>query len=88
MQAVIWKAIGLAAAGLTATSFLPQLIARLRDPRAVRISNGTLACFMTGVFLWTLYGVHLQDAIIIGANIFIFANLTAIAAVQFWQDRK
>ncbi len=83
-----WTAVGVAAAALTATSFVPQLVLRLRRPDAARISFGTLATFLTGVVLWTAYGIHLQDWIIIGANLFIFLNLGAIAVIQLVQERK
>jgi MtN3 and saliva related transmembrane protein len=83
-----WTGVGLVAALLTDTSFVPQLVLRLRRPDAARISFGTLATFLTGVILWTAYGIHLQDWIIIGANVFIFLNLGAIAVVQMVQERK
>lgn len=87
MQQEIWTLVGICAAALTATSFVPQLIIRLRNPQAARVSYITLTCFLTGVSLWAAYGIHLQDIIIIGANIFLFVNLAAITLVQLWQDK-
>jgi MtN3 and saliva related transmembrane protein len=81
-----WSFIGICAAVLTATSFVPQLIIRLKNPKAARVSYLTLSCFLVGVSLWTAYGVHLKDRIIIGANCFIFLNLAAITVVQLWQE--
>ncbi|MCD4812234.1 hypothetical protein K8S19_00855 [bacterium] len=83
----IWTLIGLSAAALTATSFIPQLIAKIKKPGSVRMANGTLAVFMAGVFFWFLYGFHLGDGIIIIANGFIFCNLAAIAFLQ-WREKE
>ncbi len=82
-----WPIIGLSAAALTSTAFIPQLVLRLRKPGQARVAYGTLGAFMLGASLWTAYGAHLGDWIIIGANIFIFTNLSAIAVVQFIQER-
>ncbi|MEW6516130.1 MAG: PQ-loop domain-containing transporter [candidate division FCPU426 bacterium] len=83
-----WAAVGVAAAALTSTSFVPQLLLRLRRPDAARMSFGTLGTFLAGVTLWGVYGIYLRDWIIIGANLFIFLNLAAIAIVQIVQEKK
>ena len=83
----VWPVVGLCAAALTSTSFIPQLVLRLRRPGQARVAYGTLGAFMLGASFWTAYGVHLEDWIIIGANIFIFINLGAIALVQFIQEK-
>lgn len=83
----LWPAVGLGAAALTSTAFIPQLILRIRNPGRARVANGTIGIFMLGALLWAAYGFHLQDWIIIGANIFIFLNLGALAVVQFAQEK-
>lgn len=88
MQDMIWPAIGIAAALLTATSFIPQLVICWRHPGQARVAFITIFQFMLGAMLWAAYGIHLQDWIIIGANIFIISNLLAIAAVQWWQEKN
>jgi MtN3 and saliva related transmembrane protein len=77
-----WSAVGLAAAALTATSFIPQIISQLRRPDCSRVSYGTLSAFILGATLWTAYGVHLRDAIIIGANLFILSTLIILVCLQ------
>lgn len=84
----IWPLIGIGAALLTSTSFIPQLIVRLKKPDQARVAYSTLWQFMTGALLWTFYGIHLKDWIIIGANIFILSNLSAIVVVQWLQEKK
>jgi MtN3 and saliva related transmembrane protein len=83
----LWTIIGLAAALLTSTSFIPQLLLRLRKPAEARLSYGTLAAFLAGSLLWAAYGVHLRDMIIIGANVFIFSNLVLLAGLQIFQKK-
>lgn len=84
----IWNLIGLAAACLTSTSFIPQLIYNLRQPGAGRLSYGTLTTFVGGVVLWGVYGFHLRDWIIVGANAFTLTTLIALVALQGWQDLR
>ncbi len=84
----LWSFIGLGAALLTSTSFVPQLFLQLKNPAHARVSYLTLFQFSLGALLWTGYGIHLHDWIIIAANLFILANLLAIAAVQWVRDLK
>jgi len=84
----IWAAIGLTAAALTATSFIPQLLIEWRHPNRARVAYGTLAAFLLGSGLWIGYGVHLKDPIIVGANCFIFVNLALLALLQISRDLK
>lgn len=84
----VWAAIGLTAAALTATSFLPQLVTQWRHPERARVSYGTLAVFLMGSTLWTAYGVHRQDPIIVVANCFIFTTLVALTVLQGVRDLR
>lgn len=83
-----WTLIGLTAAFLTSTSFIPQIFLRLRNPRHARMSYGTLLAFLGGAALWTSYGLHLRDWIIVAANLFIFSNLLFLAILQYLQEKK
>ncbi len=64
----IWKLIGISAALLTMFGFFPQIAKIYRTKSAGDISIFTLLQFAIGVALWTLYGIHLKDAVIIVAN--------------------
>ena len=64
----MWEAIGGLAALLTMFGFVPQSLKIWRLKSARDVSRLTLYQFSVGVFLWMLYGVHLGDPIIIGAN--------------------
>jgi MtN3 and saliva related transmembrane protein len=82
----LWALIGTAAAALTATSFIPQIITELRHPNRARVAYGTLGAFIAGSALWAAYGFHLRDWIIIGANLFILSNLILLTLLQLSRD--
>jgi MtN3 and saliva related transmembrane protein len=60
--------IGLVAATLTTTAFLPQAIKSWRTKSAKDLSLGMFAIFCTGVFLWLIYGLLNHDLPIILSN--------------------
>ena len=63
-----WKIIGLIAAICTTSGFIPQIIKGVRTKKLDDISPTMYFFLIFGIFLWLLYGIHLKDAIIIGAN--------------------
>lgn len=62
--------IGLLAATLTTTAFLPQMIKVWQTKSANDVSYTMLITFITGVFLWLIYGIMTQDIPVILANAF------------------
>lgn len=69
---MLWDIIGSVAAMLTMFGFAPQVIKMLRTKSVGDLSLPMLFQFSAGVFLWLLYGIHLQDFIIIVANLVTF----------------
>jgi MtN3 and saliva related transmembrane protein len=67
MQTTIIDAMGLTAAVLTTSAFLPQLVRTWRQG-AHDLSYFMLALFFSGVALWLAYGLALGAAPIIVAN--------------------
>jgi MtN3 and saliva related transmembrane protein len=68
--------IGLAAATLTTTAFLPQMFQIWRTKSAKDVSFVMLITFIIGIFLWLIYGIYLQALPIIVANsLTLFFNL-------------
>jgi len=65
---MFWTIIGILAATLTMFGFLPQGIKMFKTRSAKDVSGLTLAQFSIGGTLWLLYGIYLNDYIIIGAN--------------------
>lgn len=68
--------LGLAAATLTTTAFLPQMFKTWQTKSAKDVSFVMLITFMIGLFLWLIYGIYLQSLPIILANsVTLFFNL-------------
>ncbi|MDO9097327.1 MAG: SemiSWEET family transporter [Candidatus Methanoperedens sp.] len=82
-----WYLIGIAAALLTTFGFVPQIIKMYRTKSARDISPITLFQFSAGTILWTLYGWHLGDVIIIAANVISFSILV-VEIVFYYYYRK
>ncbi len=70
-----WAILGIAGASLTMFGFVPQILKMWKTRSAEDVSGLTLFQFGAGVTLWMLYGIHLQDFILIGANAVTLATL-------------
>jgi len=70
--------IGLIAALFTTVSLLPQLIKIYKTKSTKDISTGMFTFFGTGVLLWFVYGVFVNDLPIIVANSLAFIQATVI----------
>ncbi len=82
---MIWEAIGITAAILTSFCFIPQIIQGIRTKRLEDVSYGMLITLLTGIFLWLIYGIYLNNWIIISANLFAFiTNLTLILLKKYY----
>ncbi len=60
--------LGFAAATLTTIAFLPQVFKTWQSRSAKDLSVGMIVLFMTGLFLWLIYGISLKALPIIVAN--------------------
>ncbi len=68
--------LGLVAAALTTIAFLPQMFQIWRTKSAKDVSYVMLIVFMSGLFLWLIYGIVLGALPIILANgVTLFFNL-------------
>jgi MtN3 and saliva related transmembrane protein len=65
---MVWTIVGIAGASCTMFGFVPQIIKMWKTRSVKDVSGLTLVQFGAGVTLWMLYGIHLHDFIIIGAN--------------------
>ena len=72
---MVWTIVGIAAASLTMAGFIPQIIKMWKTHSVKDVSGLTLVQFSVGSTLWLLYGIHLRDFIIIGANAISLAAL-------------
>jgi len=72
------RLIGTAAAVCTTLSFVPQLV-KIRRQGGRDLSDSMLGLYLLGLALWLAYGVRIQAAEVIGAN--IVGGALVIAAV-------
>jgi len=82
MQVNYVTSLGLVAAFLTTIAFLPQVIKTWRSRSAKDLSLGMFAIFSTGILLWLIYGILINDLPIILANIF---TLTLSSIILFFK---
>ena len=70
--------LGLIAATITTSSFLPQAIQTIRSKNTKDISLGMYSLLTTGVLLWLIYGVMTKDLPLLIANgiTFLFSLIT------------
>jgi MtN3 and saliva related transmembrane protein len=83
-----WYLIGIIAALLTTFGFVPQIIKMHRTKSAKDVSFTTLLQFSAGAILWTLYGIHLENNIIIAANSITFVTVVYAIVIYYHFNRK
>lgn len=74
--------VGLLAALLTTGSWIPQLVRVWRTRSTDDLSWGYLGTFASGVFLWLVYGMYLEDVAIVLANGFTFVAVLGIIEMK------
>lgn len=80
---MFWTFIGATAATLTMLAFIPQIALSLRTKSVKDVSPLTLFQLLFGVILWIIYGIHLKDPIIIGANTITLISLVVLLFLYF-----
>lgn len=76
--------IGYIAAFLTTFSFAPQAMLTLRTRDTQTLSLGMYSMFVTGVFIWLIYGIVRDDWIIVLANALTFALALPILTMKVY----
>jgi len=85
---MIWTIIGISAAFLTMFGFVPQCLKMWRTKSVKDVSGLTLFQFSVGVALWMIYGIHLKDYIIIGANAISLTSLLIALGLYIKLNQK
>lgn len=77
--------IGLIAAALTTSSFIPQVYKVWKEKSAKDISLTMYTVFVVGIVLWLYYGIKIGSLSIISANsvTLLFALSIIIAKLKF-----
>lgn len=76
--------IGLFAAFLTSTGFIPQIIKSLKTKQVKDIALLTLIQTATGCALWTVYGFIIRDVIVIFANAFTCSSVVFLIFLKYY----
>ena len=85
---LFWEIIGSMAAMLTSLSFIPQILRVHKHKSAKDVSPVTLFQLSLGVSLWIVYGMHLENAVIIAANSVTLATLIILLFLYFSYGRN
>jgi MtN3 and saliva related transmembrane protein len=83
-DAAVTTAIGIIAAVCTTLSFVPQIV-KIRRQGARDLSYGMLVLYLLGLGLWLIYGIRIEAAEVIGANL-VAGSLVAFAVVLKWRS--
>lgn len=75
---MVWTIIGIIASITVTFGFIPQIIRGVKSKKLDDVSPAMYVLIISGMIMWILYGIHLQDKIIIAANI---AGLTLSSTV-------
>jgi len=75
MNDVAWYAVGAVAATLTSFGFVPQIVKMWRTKSVKDVSPITILQMVAGVSLWIVYGVHINDKVVIIANVVSLSTL-------------
>ncbi|WP_367274632.1 SemiSWEET family sugar transporter [uncultured Lutibacter sp.] len=73
----VYEIIGLIAAVLTTTAFVPQVYKTWKTKSAGNISLTMYITMFIGIILWLIYGIHLNSIPMILAN-----SVTAVLALM------
>ncbi len=79
-----YKLLGLLAAFLTSTGFVPQIFKAFKTKHVKDLSVVMLGLTAAGTALWATYGFFLGDVIIIYANIFTCSTVILLIAMKFY----
>lgn len=85
----IEQLVGIAAGILTSISMLPQLIKLIKEKKADALSPVMLIVLISGLALWTYYGILRKDWPIIITNSFsLILNITLLTLRQIYKKRQ
>ena len=81
-------ALGLAAAALTTSCWVPQLIRAYRTRSTGDISWAYVAALGSGILLWLAYGTIEHDTALVAANVATVAAVGTLVAFKWTFDRR
>ncbi len=88
MNDIAWYAVGAVAATLTSFGFVPQIVKMWQTKSVKDVSPLTLLQMVAGVSLWIVYGVHIDNWVVIIANLVSFSTLAIAIAIYLHYFKK
>lgn len=88
MTSLYFEWVGYLAASLTTLSFLPQAIKTIKTQDTESLSFGMYAMFTTGVLMWLIYGLSIENYAIIVANAVTFVLAAIILGFKIYNSFK
>ena len=82
MSPVLTEWVGYAAALTTTVCWLPQALKILRERQTEGISLLTQSVFVTGIFLWLIYGLSVASPQLVAANAVTLLLAAAILVLK------
>jgi len=76
------EAVGLVAATLTTTSYLPQVIQSIRTRATRDLNLLMLEMAATGLVLWLVYGVAIGSLPVIGSTVIDLASVATLLVLK------
>jgi len=83
-----YSVIGVAAAALTTSSFIPQIMKAYRTKSMHDVSRYLMVFFSIGTVMWMIYGLFKSDPVIIGANGIATGLNVVLLAMKFGYAKK
>ena len=83
MISMNWEIVGAFAAALTTFGFVPQIVKIYRTKSVEDVSLIMLVQYCVGLFLWMVYGIYLQNNILIISNFVSFSTLVVAVGLYF-----
>jgi MtN3 and saliva related transmembrane protein len=87
-EEILVSLIGVAAAVLTTSSFVPQIIKAYRTKTMDDVSHYLMSLFGTGTLLWMVYGFYKSDWVIVVANATATAFNVILLYLKFSYGKK
>lgn len=85
---VFWDFVGFSAAVLTSLGFTHQIIRGIKTKKMEDVSAEMLVVLAVGLFLWLLYGIHLNNLIMVGANCFGLFSVVVTLYLKLKYSKK
>jgi MtN3 and saliva related transmembrane protein len=74
--------LGVAAAGFTTASWIPQVVRSARSRSVTDFSWAYLALFLLGISSWVAYGLVTGDVTVWGTNLLVLGLVATIAGIK------